>query len=140
MLKLLLQLKQKSAICLDSFNKQKLFNKAINYMLWQENRISHAEMIQLFLVLSFQNILFLFLPTYICICLNRVHCSTDWEQIPFLSTLWLCGFYVEFYLVVKPGKTFCVELSLYLERITWISSALTRCHAFHILELRKIPR
>lgn len=32
LLKLLLQLKQKSAISLDSFNKQKLFTKTINYV------------------------------------------------------------------------------------------------------------
>lgn len=38
-LKLLLQLKKKSAICLDSFIKQKLFNKAINFIAVAENKI-----------------------------------------------------------------------------------------------------
>lgn len=93
----------KTAIYLDSSNKQKSFNKIIHYVavIKKRKRKTSHSCCNVPAVFGFiiSKCLFLFPPTYICICWNRVHCGVDWKNKSQFFQHWLCSFYVEFFLV-----------------------------------------
>lgn len=93
------------------------------------------------MVLSFQNILSLFFPTYICISFNRVHLvlfgktnSSSFNPVIMQLVCWVlfsCQTRQDF-------LCWAVSVLVYLEKITHILSILTKCHAIYSPEHVKI--